>query len=146
MYCFELWWYFLVHGAGYIYCFELWWYFLVRGAGYIYYFEFWWFFTERQRQCHTSVIASCHRVTSIRCTAAECLFSCTLTWWLCRCITSKNRVGRSCIGLVKICSRYPLSSKSTRIFSFWSCREETRKSQWKQPVKTILLEQEPSHH
>lgn len=28
-----------------------------------------------------------------------------LTWWLFRWMTSKNRVGRSCIGFVKICNR-----------------------------------------
>lgn len=34
----------------------------------------------------------------------------SLTWWLRRCITSRNRVGRSSIFFVKICSKYPSSS------------------------------------
>lgn len=43
-----------------------------------------------------------------------------------RSITSKNTLGRSPIGRVKICSRYPSSSRSTRIPRFCSSLIGTR--------------------
>ena len=48
-----------------------------------------------------------------------------LTSWFLRWIISRNNVGLSSTGFVKICSKYPLSSKSTKMWSFSICMQDS---------------------